>query len=453
MARKKEPEKGFTEAHPAPGIWLVEKPKRGPAKYRVRVFAGTDGRTGRKLVITRTVVGFEEAKALRAELEGEKRKGRVAGPSKEPFAAYVLRWLAEEKEGRIRARTVEGYRSIIRRTLENPPPGAPPLGAIRLSRLDRQDFKRFYDFLWRERGLHPETVKKVHALFRQALEHAVDEGELGRNPTDRIKAYSEVVPEQGAQVPEGDEEDSVTFRAMSEEEASRFLQAARADRYYPLFLFLLTTGARPGEAFGLLWRDVDLGAGKVSIRRALVRRGLAKGVPWRLEKPKTRKAVRTLDLPPVTVAALREWRSLTGRERLQAGAEYQDKGFVFCGPFGAPLEGGNVYGRNFRRVMAAAGLGTWEESPRLARRPKDATGKPKRLRGPLPKPVFKPAHRLYDLRHTAATLWLKKGIHVKVVSEMLGHAKVSLTLDIYSHVLPGMQEGAAKAMEAAFGGL
>ncbi|MFH1609123.1 MAG: tyrosine-type recombinase/integrase [Candidatus Bipolaricaulota bacterium] len=416
-------------------IEQVTQPKKGPAKYRIRVFNGSDPRTGRKIVHTETVVGLEAAKDRAVELEADRKAGTLVAPCKEALATYLVRWLEDEKLGRIRARTYDDYRGIIERYVGDPPKGAPRIGGIRVDKLKRQDFKRLYKFLWSDLGLSPRTIQYLHSILRQALSWAVEVGELGRNPTDKATLYKQ--EQEGEEEVPDDTEGEVKYTAMSEEEAGRFLEAARGDRYFPLWALLITSGVRPGEALGLLWRDADLEAGTVHIRRALTRRGLEKGKgrAWKLEKPKTKRGIRKVTLAPVVVQALKEWRSTTGRERLQAGAEYEDKGFVFCSPFGKPLDQGNLYGRNFRRVMEAAKLGTWKE-PAPGRR----------------KPIFLPGFRMYDLRHTAATLLLKKGIHVKIVSEMLGHSEISLTLNTYSHVLPGMQSGAAEAMEAVFGG-
>jgi integrase len=134
-------------------------------------------------------------------------------------------------------------------------------------------------------------------------------------------------------------------------------------------------------------------------------------------------------LPPVAIQALKEWKTTTARERLVLGSEYQaEVDFVFCTEFGRPLDGGNLHARNFRRIMTAAKLGSW-----------------KRKR-------FRPGYRMYDLRHTHATLLLLAGENPKVVSERLGHASIALTLDTYSHVLPAMQEESARKLEEMFGG-
>ena len=106
--------------------------------------------------------------------------------------------------------------------------------------------------------------------------------------------------------------------------------------------------------------DVDMEEGKVHISRSLTRRGLPEDEPWRLVPPKTKRARRVVMLPGVAVQALKEWRTKTAKERLLVGAEYEKGDFVFSNEFGKPLDGGNLYGRNFRRIMASAKLGTWE---------------------------------------------------------------------------------------------
>lgn len=413
-------------------IELVRKPKKGPATYRIRVFNGSDPRTGRKNVHTEMVVGEKEAKARAAELEKDKADGILVRPSKEALSAFLTRWLKDEKEGRIRARTLDDYRGIVARYIEKPSKGMPRIGAVRLDRLKGKDFRHLYTFMWSDLGLSPRTIQYLHSVLRQALGWAVEERQLGRNPTDGVKPHTQA--KDAGNVPDESEEEA-GHKAMSEEQVTGFLGAAAGDRYYPLWVLLATTGCRPGEALGLLWRDVDLKVGTVHIRRALTRRGIEGDAAYKLVPPKTKRGVRQITLSVVAVNALKEWRSETARERLAAGPEYEDKGFVFCNPFGKPLEQANLYARNFRRTMAEAKLGEWQEA---------VAGKNPRR--------FLVAFSMYSLRHTAATLLLKKGIHVKVVSEMLGHSKVSLTLDTYSHVLPGMQSGAAEAMDSIFGG-
>jgi integrase len=411
-------------------IVKLDNPKSGPARYRIRVFNGSDA-NGKKVVITETVVGEQRAKDRAAELEAAKSKGALAAPSRERLAAYMIRWLDDVKKMELRPRTWDDYRGIVARYIEHPPKGAPRVGLARLDKLAVGVFDPLYAHMHKPTseggmGLSVRTVRYLHSVLRHGLSHAVKVGALARNPTDFATLPKKSVGPDG---------EGKKANAMSEEEAGRFLEAARGDRYFALWAVLLTGGLRPGEAFGLTWADVDLEEGRVHVRRALTRRGLPEGETWRLMAPKTKRARRSVVLPPLTVRALREWRATSARERLLLGAEYENHDLVFATEFGRPLDGGNLHARNFRRIMAEARLGEWV--------PVGSDGKKDR---------FRPGFRVYDLRHTCATTLLRRGVNPKIVSERLGHASVVLTLDTYSHVLPDMQSGAADELEAAFGG-
>jgi integrase len=165
----------------------------------------------------------------------------------------------------------------------------------------------------------------------------------------------------------------------------------------------VTTGMRNGELLALQWKDTDLDA-----RMLRVRRTVFNGV---VSPPKTVAGNRTIRLTGLAIAALREQRLATAKQRLSE--------WVFPSRARTPLSVHNVHNRSWKPLLERAGL--------------PATT------------------RMHDLRHTCATLLLSRGVPVKVVSEMLGHASVAITLDTYSHVLPDMQEGAARVMEEALG--
>jgi integrase len=203
------------------------------------------------------------------------------------------------------------------------------------------------------------------------------------------------------------------MKSFSPEEADRFLKAAAEDRWGTLWAVALTTGMRPGEYLALRWPDVDLNAGTVTVRRALVRR---KDGGWEFEEPKTDRGRRTIPLPPTVIASLAEHKRKQAEERLAKGPAYESQGLVFATSTGQPLDQINLSRRHFKPILKAAGL------------PSD--------------------FRVYDLRHSCATLLLAAGENPKVVSERLGHASITLTLDIYSHVLPSMQQQAAERLEA-----
>lgn len=404
--------------------------KDGTVRWKLRVHIGRD-EYGRQRFVRRTFRLKKDAEAEARRLEDQRDHGTLRERSKVTLNQYLRRWL-KVKAGEIRARTLWDYRGVIRRYVEKPPDGAPAIGLMRLDRLTPEAFEDLYAWLREHRGLKPRTIQYLHVVLRQALKDAARKGTIARNPTDFVKR-----PKR-ARDDDEELEERDAMRAMAEDEANRFIEAARSDRYYPLWLMLLMGGLRPSEALGLRWPSVNIDEGKLHIERILTRIGV-KG--WKLVPPKTKKARRVVVLPAVAAQALRDWRRKQAEERLLLGAEYEDNGLVFTNPFGKPLHLHNLGVRSFRSICERAGLGEYGAEP----------VKPKGQPGPRKKRPFRPAHRPYDLRHTCATLLLKKGVPVKIVSELLGHASVALTMDIYSHVLPDMQGTAADAMEAMFG--
>jgi integrase len=187
------------------------------------------------------------------------------------------------------------------------------------------------------------------------------------------------------------------IQVLCAEEVKRFLETAEGDRYWALFVLGITTGMRAGELLGLKWLDVDFGKNRLHVRRTLWR---GKTYP-----PKTKKGYRTIPLPSMSVEALMF-------QRLKTEAEW-----VFPTGKGTCVNYSNLVRRSFKPLLERAGL---------------------------PDMPFHSA-----TRHTCATLLLSEGVHPKLVQEMLGHATISITLDLYSHVTPMMQERTAQAMEEA----
>lgn len=180
----------------------------------------------------------------------------------------------------------------------------------------------------------------------------------------------------------------------------------------PFARLALLTGLRRGELLGLRWQDVDLEQGAIHVQQT-AQRIHGQGIVFR--HPKTRLSRRSVALSPDAVGVLRKHRRAQAERRLLAGPAYHDHDLVFATGLGTPLEPGNVR-RDWLRIVKAADL---------------------------------EGLRLHDLRHAHATLMLRAGVHPKVVTERLGHASVNITLDTYSHVLPGLQEAAAAAIDRA----
>lgn len=195
------------------------------------------------------------------------------------------------------------------------------------------------------------------------------------------------------------------------EETGRFLQAAKDDKYFAVFLVAIETGMRPEEYLGLQWKDVDFDNKVLSVRRAVV---ICKGGGFIFTEPKTKKSRRSTPLSNSVINALKTHRRHQLEERLKLGGSYRNFDLVFASEIGTPLLHQNLTRRHFKAIRDKAKL---------------------------------PKIRLYDLRHTTATLLLSAGENPKVVSERLGHASIVLTLDTYSHVLPTMQKDATDKIE------
>jgi integrase len=271
----------------------------------------------------------------------------------------------------------------------------PALGSVQLQKLAPAQINALYARLTlagkrNGRGLTALSVRHVHAVLHRALKDAVRWGRLARNPADFADP-----PRVSAQ--------SHELRTWSAEQLAAFLHSQLNDRLYALWHTLAMTGMRRGEALGLRWEDVDLEAGRLAVRRALV----PCGKEVLVSEPKTACGRRVVALDPQTVAVLKGQAARQLQE--QQDAEWTETDLVFTNEGGQALHPWAV-SRFFRAAVKRALL---------------------------------PEIRLHDLRHTHATLALQAGIHPKVVSERLGHATVSITLDTYSHAIPAMQEEAA----------
>ena len=300
---------------------------------------------------------------------------------------YLCRWLNDSVRDTVKAKTFEGHEARVRVHV------APLLGRLKLKALNPADIQRLYRQKL-DQGLSSSTVQCVHKTLHKALKQAVRWGLIPRNVTDAVDAPRPSEPE---------------IVPLDAKQLYRFLHAAKDDRLFALYQLAATTGLRLGELLGLRWKDIDLGRGVLSVNRTLTRTGADK---LSFDRPKSAKSRRSVGLTPDTLEVLKEH-----RQRQRAEGLGHDEGLVFCSGRGTPLNPSNVRNRSFKPLFRRAGL---------------------------PDVTFHAA-----TRHTYATLLLSEGVHPKIVQELLGHARVGLTLDTYSHVLPGMGDGAVRAIRDA----
>ncbi|MCL6597631.1 MAG: site-specific integrase [Alicyclobacillus macrosporangiidus] len=290
---------------------------RGEHTWLIRVFVGRDA-NGKRRYVNRTVHGSKkDAQKVLREMLSERDKGQIQAVTKETVNQYLDRWLTTHRMA-VKARTAQTNEQLLRLYIR------PLLGEIRLTKLTSLDVQEAYSKLTQQ-GLSPSTVRRAHAALNGALNQAVKWRLIPVNPAGQglVKLPKQNRKEQ---------------RALTAQEARRFLDVCPYDQYGTLFHFMLFTGVRPGEAFGLKWDDVDFEKGKVYIQRTLVRRG--KG--YSLSSPKTKKGIRNIPLSDELLKELAQLKARQEEEKLAFGPDYHDEGFVFASSNGQPLHDRNI---------------------------------------------------------------------------------------------------------------
>lgn len=312
------------------------------------------------------------------------------------LGAFLDKWLKDHMPARVSAKTLDRYTEICSLHLK------PHLGHIILAKLQPLQIQSAYASMGRgaRKGggdLSARTVLHHHRVLRQALQQAVRWRMIPTNPADLIQAPRPA---------------RTTVAVLSQEDAAALIAKVAAHWIHLPTALALHTGMRRGEILALRWNDVDFEHGEIHVTRSLEQIGRQ----LNFKGTKTGKG-RVVAMPAALVRVLRAHKARQAAERLRLGAVYEDNDLVCAAPDGKPVVP-HILSDAFRTTVAASGL---------------------------PKVTF------HGLRHTHATMLLRAGIHPKVVSERLGHSTISITLDVYSHVMPGMQEQAARAIDAALG--
>ena len=368
---------------------VIRKNNAG-TKWLVRV--GTGGRQGRRY-LSKLVKGTRlDAEQERAQMAREIEAKTFSAPNKQTLSEYVNRWLDEVGSLRVAPHTLVSYRQMMATHVLS------HIGARRLDALTSSEIQTAYARMTAA-GSSPRLVRYTHTVLKMALKHAVAQRVIVRNPADHVTLPKQAAARAGS---------LAGLCVLTGPQVKRLVDATANVPLGPLWNLLLHSGLRPQEAFALQW--TDLTGSKIAIGKALVNDGHG-GVT--VGCTKTKSSRRTLTLPPTTLLALKEHRRAQAAAMLEAGSDYRRGDLMFANRVGGYLDIAKV-----RKV--------WKDTL-------DSLGMPKL--------------RLYDTRHTHATLMLLAGVHVKAVSARLGHATVAITLDTYARWLPEMDESAADALE------
>lgn len=382
--------------------------QRYPGSWTIVLDIGrkVDPLTGRTKRVQKwkTIRGTKkEAQAELATMLHNLHRGQVISPSKMTLAEWFTEWMKSVIVPHKRLRTAETYQCVITCHL------LPALGQYRLADLRASHIQAYYQ----GSTLAPATLQQHQAILHSALQSAVLQDLLPRNVASLVIGK----PRQR----EGHE--ALAQNCWEAEDARRFLETAKAgtSQQAALYSLAIDTGARKAELCGLKWTDLKIEKEeqngeeekkkewtKLLIVRQLVKVGKAGESP--LFGPTKNGKSRVIDLDERTIDLLRRHKAQQAAQRLLLGTSYQDHGLIFARDFGQPLLMNNLGERDFSKLIKKADV----------------------------KPIT-----FHGLRHTCATLLLKAGVPIKVVSERLGHKRIEITLNVYAHALPSMQQDAA----------
>lgn len=369
--------------------------KRGKQSWAVVLERERDG-SGKRCQKWHSIKGTrKDAELELAKLLGSVVTGDYIEPAKMKVGDFLGKWLNDCARFNVGGKTFERYAEIVRNHL------APTFGTLRLTKLTPLHIQAHYSQARQNGrkdgrgGLSAQTVLHHHRVLHRALQLAVKWRILSRNPADAVEPprpeYKEV-------------------RVIDEMQSVWLIEAAAGTRLHVPIVLAVCTGMRRGEILALKWDDVDLDLGFLSVRRALEQ--TREAVVFK--EPKSRHGRRAISLPPLAIDFLRAHRTKQESLKDLLGCAYQDNGLVCCcddGRIWKPSAFTSAYCSLLRRR-------------RIANVP------------------------FHALRHSHASQLLRAGVSPKLISERLGHSKVGFTLDVYAHLLPGMQEEAAHLIDA-----
>ena len=355
----------------------MAEPFRKDSGWAFRVDLGPDPASGKRRQVLRQ--GFATKRAASEamnEVLGQVRTGLITDKNSVTVGVYLDDWVSRQ-HAHVRPTTLHGYRVAVGRICRG-------IGSMRLQALTTSGLDHLYAEMAQD--LSPKSVANTHGVLRRALDDAVRTGLLVNNPAKAARPPRVTRPE---------------FMTWSTDELRGFLDATRGERMYPLWVLLAATGMRRGEALGLRWSDVDLGRRRLSIVQTRTNAGAQEIIGT----TKTQRSRRVVHLDEGTVAVLREHRKQQLEEQLACGDVYDSShDLLFRDRIGRPVKP-DLPTRAFREAVNRTSL---------------------------------PVIRLHDLRHTWATRALEAGVSPRVVADQLGHATVTITLDVYSHVTPSL---------------
>jgi len=366
--------------------------QRADGKWEARL-THIDPDTGRRQTLSFYATTAKEAAAKRKNAKERLDAGAPPRDATRTVGDWLAHWRITTLAASDRKQSTRDLYATLCRTHLEPE----PFGATRLDRLRPSDIEAL--ILWlRRRSLSDSTVRSIYTVLRSALDGAVRDQLMARNPAASVRR-------PGVQRREA--------RYLTGADVVAVLKEAETSRYYPPLALIASTGLRRGEVLGLTWERVDLEAGTLRVVATLNRVGNR----LVLSEPKTDRARRNVPISPEMVAMLKKHRIAQKEERLKAGNQWHHSDLVFTTEFGTPVEP-----RNLLRVIESA----------AAKAELDDVD-------------------VHTLRHSAAMAWLEGGVHIKAVADLLGHSSVAITGDVYGHSTDDIARGAVDFLSKSLG--
>jgi integrase len=323
-------------------------------------------------------------------------RGLPVAIERQTVGQYLDHWLEHTLKAKAKPRSYESFSTIARLHIK------PSLGKIQLHKLAPQHIQKLLDEK-SKKGLSPQTVTNIRTVLRSALSQAMKWNLVSRNSAAFVNAPR--IPHK-------------RIEPLNPTHARKLLETAKGGRYEAIYTVALTLGMRRGEVLGLRWSDIDFDGRAIRVNQSVQRLSTGsdegKKSELRATETKTDGSRRTIALPDSVVRSLRAHRARQAQDRLAAGMSWKDQDLVFTNRSGRPIEPILLH-RDYKALLKNAGL-------------------PATL-------------RFHDLRHSAASLLLAQGVHPRAIMELLGHSSITVTMNVYGHVMPAMMRDAADKMD------
>lgn len=378
--------------------------RRGKSSWELKFDIGRDPVTGKRKTQYKNVKGTKkDAQRELRRLLNSLDEGQFVEPSKVTVGEFVNWWLENDAVHQVEPRTLAFYQDKCHRHI------IPDIGSIQLQKLQPIQVQELYNRkvqsgrLDGRGGLSPRSVVHIDRTLNVVLKRARQLRLIASNPVDDAKPPA--IPKNEIDV-------------FSDEEIKQLLEHISDTHMYAPIYLIICTGLRRGEALALRWQDIEFDRKRLKVRHSLeeLRPGGGQKPTMRLKAPKTRSSKRTISLPHSAIEVLTQHGRTQAEEWLKLGLNRPDGETLLFTKRDGEMYMPHRFGKRFAEACHRAGLG----------------------------------HRtLHSLRHTHITNLLRAGVHVKVASERAGHSTVSVTLDLYAHVLEDMQDDAAERVDAS----